>query len=100
MAAELTYRTIFSLIPVVVLGLVMFRVVGGLTEVQSTVEYQLYSFFGVPEITAGYSNPIPAESTEDESESAEDESNEDESNEVESDDSEVDGVVGGVRFLF
>ena len=33
MAAELTYRTIFSLIPVVVLWLVMFRVVGGLEEV-------------------------------------------------------------------
>ena len=49
MAAELTYRTIFSLIPVVVLGLVMFRVVGGLDEVQQNVENQLYSFFGVPD---------------------------------------------------
>ncbi|MGB7346456.1 MAG: YhjD/YihY/BrkB family envelope integrity protein [Pirellulaceae bacterium] len=54
MAAELTYRTIFSLIPVVVLGLVMFRVVGGLDEVHQTVENQLYSFFGVPEIPVGY----------------------------------------------
>ncbi|QDT04783.1 ribonuclease BN/unknown domain fusion protein [Rubripirellula lacrimiformis] len=60
MAAELTYRTIFSLIPVVVLGLVMFRVVGGLTEVQSQVEDQLYSFFGVPEIPADYSPSILA----------------------------------------
>ncbi len=51
MAAELTYRTIFSLIPVVVLGLVMFRVVGGLEEVQSKVEDQLYSFFiAVPDL--------------------------------------------------
>ncbi len=50
MAAELTYRTIFSLIPVVVLGLVMFRIVGGLDEVQGQVENQLYSFFGVPKI--------------------------------------------------
>ena len=41
MAAELTYRTIFSLIPVVVLGLVMFRVVGGLEEVKQKVESQL-----------------------------------------------------------
>lgn len=56
MAAELTYRTIFSLIPVVVLGLVTFRVVGGLSEVQSTVENQLYSFFGVPEIPVGYAD--------------------------------------------
>jgi membrane protein len=54
MAAELTYRTIFSLIPVVVLGLVMFRVVGGLEEVQTTVENQLYSFFGVPDVPDVY----------------------------------------------
>lgn len=54
MAAELTYRTIFSLIPVVVLGLVMFRIVGGLDHVQVRVENQLYSFFGVPEIPTGY----------------------------------------------
>lgn len=57
MAAELTYRTIFSLIPVVVLGLVMFRVFGGLEDVQVTVENQLYSFFGVPEISSDYANP-------------------------------------------
>ncbi len=54
MAAELTYRTIFSLIPVVVLGLVMFRVVGGLEDVQQKVENQLFTFFGVPEISGGY----------------------------------------------
>ena len=54
MAAELTYRTIFSLIPVVVLGLVMFRVVGGLQEVQANVENQLYSFFGVPDLPEAY----------------------------------------------
>ena len=57
MAAELTYRTIFALIPVVVLGLVMFRIVGGLEEVQSNVENQLYSFFGVPEIPEDYLRP-------------------------------------------
>ena len=54
MAAELTYRTIFALIPVVVLGLVMFRIVGGLEDVQGKVENQLFSFFGVPEIPEGY----------------------------------------------
>ncbi|ELP31814.1 ribonuclease BN [Rhodopirellula baltica SWK14] len=58
MAAELTYRTIFSLIPVVVLGLVMFRVFGGLDDVQLRVENQLYSFFGVPQIPAEYI-PVP-----------------------------------------
>jgi len=56
MAAELTYRTIFSLIPIAVLGLVMFRVVGGLDDMQSKVEDQLYSFFGVPDIPEDYGN--------------------------------------------
>ncbi len=57
MAAELTYRTIFSMIPVVVLGLVMFRVFGGLNDVQDKVENELYSFFGVPDIPADYLPP-------------------------------------------
>ena len=50
MAAELTYRTVFSLIPVLVLGLVLFRVFGGLEDMQSKVESQLYDFFGVPDV--------------------------------------------------
>jgi membrane protein len=58
MAAELTYRTIFSLIPVVVLALVMFRVVGGLDDVQSKVEDQLYSFFGVPDVPDVYTDEV------------------------------------------
>jgi membrane protein len=49
MAAELTYRTIFALVPLFVLGLVLFRVVGGLEDVQQRVEEQLFSYFGVPE---------------------------------------------------
>ncbi|MCM2371562.1 YhjD/YihY/BrkB family envelope integrity protein [Aporhodopirellula aestuarii] len=73
MAAELTYRTIFSLIPVVVLGLVMFRVVGGLEDVQTRVENQLYSFFGVPEIPIQYLHE-QAEEIEQESEQAKEES--------------------------
>jgi membrane protein len=64
MAAELTYRTVFSLIPVVVLGLVMFRIVGGLEEVQDKVENQLYSFFGVPEIPDAYLTPLAREPAE------------------------------------
>ncbi len=60
MAAELTYRTIFALIPVVVLGLVMFRVFGGLDDVQSKVENELYSFFGVPEIPSNYLEGAPS----------------------------------------
>ena len=50
MAAELTYRTIFSLIPLVVLGLVTFRVFGGLDDIEDRVAEQMYSFFGVPDI--------------------------------------------------
>ncbi len=50
MAAELTYRTIFSLIPLVVLGLVTFRVFGGLDSIESRLEEQLFSFFGVPDV--------------------------------------------------
>ncbi len=50
MAAELTYRTLFALIPLTVLGLVLFRIVGGLEGVQTRVEDQLFSFFGVPDV--------------------------------------------------
>jgi membrane protein len=63
MAAELTYRTIFSLIPVLVLALVMFRVVGGLQDVQEGVEDQLYSFFGVPDVPDEYGVPGSPSST-------------------------------------
>ncbi len=73
MAAELTYRTIFSLIPVVVLGLVMFRVVGGLDDVQANVENQLYSFFGVPDIPSEYLNE-KAEEVKQESRGSDEES--------------------------
>ena len=42
MAAALTYRTIFSLVPLLVLGLVIFRIFGGFEEMQKT----LFDFFG------------------------------------------------------
>lgn len=75
MAAELTYRTIFALIPVVVLSLVMFRIVGGLDEVRNQVEYQLYSFFGVPNVTTVISpdgSEVLLENPASQAESAED----------------------------
>ncbi len=77
MAAELTYRTIFALIPLVVLGLVLFRIVGGLEDVQSRVENQLYSFFGVPDIPAEYSVEVEPllDSPPDEAEVGESEDN-------------------------
>lgn len=51
MAAALTYRTIFSLIPLFVLGLVVFRIFGDFEDVQKTMQTQLYSFFGIPGVT-------------------------------------------------
>lgn len=57
MAAELTYRTIFSLIPLAVLGLVTIRTFGGLDKIESEVENQLYNFFGVPDIPEPYFAP-------------------------------------------
>jgi len=77
MAAELTYRTIFALIPLAVLGLVMFNVVGGVSEVRDRVESQLYSFFGVPDIAYEVATPEtdqPAESPGAASESPADQS--------------------------
>ncbi|HEX7008920.1 MAG TPA: YhjD/YihY/BrkB family envelope integrity protein [Phycisphaeraceae bacterium] len=51
MAAALTYRTIFGLIPLLVLGLVMFRAFGGFQEVQEKIQPALFRLFGVPEVT-------------------------------------------------
>lgn len=51
MAAALTYRTIFGLIPLLVLGLVMFRAFGGFQEVQEKIQPPLFRLFGVPEVT-------------------------------------------------
>ncbi len=46
----------------------MFRVVGGLEDVQARVENQLYSFFGVPDIPEAYSNKITRDLQTDEDE--------------------------------
>ena len=52
MAAALTYRTIFSLIPLFVLGLVIFRPFGGFEDVvQNQIQPRLYEFFGLPDIS-------------------------------------------------
>jgi membrane protein len=63
MAAALTYRTIFALVPLFVLALVMFRVVGGFDELQETLQSHLYEFFGVPQVPAAYADldPVPGE---------------------------------------
>lgn len=61
MAAALAYRTIFALVPLFVLGLVMFRLFGGFEDVQSGVQKQLYEFFGVPEVAYVDENFLPGE---------------------------------------
>ena len=53
MAAALTYRTIFGLIPLFVLGLILFRAFGGFEEMQQKLQPAMFSFFGVPEVTYG-----------------------------------------------
>jgi len=56
MAAALAYRTIFSLVPMLALGLVIFRLFGGIDEVQASLQSQIFEYFGVPEVT--YSEAI------------------------------------------
>jgi membrane protein len=52
MAAALTFRTIFSLIPLFVLALVVFRLSGGLDEKRVEVQDKLYNYLGL-NFTAG-----------------------------------------------
>lgn len=47
MAAALTYRTIFSLIPLLVTALLVFQAFRGLEEVRSDIEPVIYKFLGV-----------------------------------------------------
>lgn len=47
MAAALTYRTIFSLIPLFVLALVAFRLTGGLDDKRQQVQQELYNYLGL-----------------------------------------------------
>lgn len=47
MAAALTFRTIFSLIPLFVLALVVFRLTGGLDEKRDQIQQELYNYLGL-----------------------------------------------------
>ena len=46
-AAALTYRTIFSLVPLTVLALVLFRAFGGLDATANQAEQQVYQWLGL-----------------------------------------------------
>jgi len=62
MAAELTLRRFFIEIPVVVLGLVIFRVVGGLERrCKLASRIKLYSFFECPRCRVEYLRGKPEE---------------------------------------
>ena len=62
MAAAMTYRTIFSLIPMVVLGLVLLRAAMPMEKVQALMETKAFEFVGLNSLA------LPtAEETEDES---------------------------------
>jgi membrane protein len=47
MAAALTYRTIFGLVPFVVLALLIFRAFGGLETLGSELQQQMYHYLGL-----------------------------------------------------
>ncbi len=50
MAAALTYRTIFSLIPVLVMALLVFNALGGFRSFGDEVQTKLYEYLGIAQI--------------------------------------------------
>lgn len=63
MAAALTYRTIFSLIPLLVTLLLVFQAFRGLDEVRSELEPMVYKFMGIDDLQT--STPIPGQESDD-----------------------------------
>lgn len=57
MAAALTYRTIFSLVPIAVLMLLVFRAFGGFENLSNDLQRKIYSYMGLTSIV------LPAESS-------------------------------------
>ena len=53
MAAALTYRTIFSLIPILVLSLVVFNAFGGFEAVGGDLQNRAYTYLGLNLVTSG-----------------------------------------------
>ncbi len=51
MAAALTYRTIFSLVPIAVLMLLVFRAFGGFEQVSTDLQGHVYEYLGLTSIT-------------------------------------------------
>ncbi len=64
MAAALTYRTVFSLIPVLVLALVVFNAFAGFQELRATAQDQVLQFLGLHslgynQVETGIPAPVP-----------------------------------------
>lgn len=55
MAAALTYRTIFGLVPLFVLALIVFRAFGGFSDMGQKVQSQMFEYLGLSSIS------VPAE---------------------------------------
>ncbi|MEM7624490.1 MAG: YhjD/YihY/BrkB family envelope integrity protein [Planctomycetota bacterium] len=62
MAAALTYRTIFSLVPLFVLSLLVFNAFGGFASVGGDLQETIYDYLGLDAITIEAAAP-PADST-------------------------------------
>ena len=58
MAAALTYRTIFSLIPILVLSLVVFNAFGGFAAVGGDLQERAYGYLGLNLVTSGPARPM------------------------------------------
>jgi membrane protein len=61
MAAALTYRTIFSLIPLCVMGLLVFRAFGGFQQVGGQIQDFIYHQFGITSLALPQETPPPPE---------------------------------------
>lgn len=69
MAAALTYRTIFSLIPLFVLALIAFRAFGGFEEVGQNIQQRMYTYIGISSL-AYDTGDAPATMTADQEDDA------------------------------
>lgn len=59
MAAALTYRTIFSLIPVLVMALLVFNALGGFRSFGDEVQTKLYEYLGIAQIAVPQQSQTP-----------------------------------------
>ena len=68
MAAALTYRTIFSLVPTLLLALVFFRAFGGFADMQTEMRQRIFDYLNISAIQS--SAPTPAATTPESTEPA------------------------------